>query len=97
MALAAALAASLMRRPNPRLVAGDQGSVQERGAEIALEAASPGLRSQPGAWSLAACAEPLAEATGVKLVVTPWAPLTAGLFPGAEATARHSSPTVHEP
>jgi len=49
--------------------------------KIALEAASPGLDLSLERWSLAACAEPLAEATGVKLVVDALAPLIGGPVP----------------
>jgi len=38
--------------------------------KIGLQAATPGLDLSLERWSLEACAEPLAEATGVKLVVT---------------------------
>jgi len=80
MALLLRLAASLDRRPTPAVQA-IKVSARSGVLKIALEAASPGLDLSLERWSLAACAEPLAEATGVKLVVDALAPLIGGPVP----------------
>jgi exopolyphosphatase/guanosine-5'-triphosphate,3'-diphosphate pyrophosphatase len=68
LALLLRLAASLDRRPTPAVQA---MTIAIKGGQlkIALQAATPGLDLSLERWSLEACAEPLAEATGVKLVV----------------------------
>ncbi|CAK6693860.1 Ppx/GppA phosphatase family protein [Synechococcus sp. BA-124 BA4] len=67
MAMLLRLAASLDRRPTPA-VAGLRISCSTSELSIGLEPAS-GLDLSLERWSLHACAEPLAEATGVKLLV----------------------------
>ena len=68
LALLLRLAASLDRRPTPAVQA---MTIAIKGGQlkIGLQAATPGLDLSLERWSLEACAEPLAEATGVKLVV----------------------------
>ena len=69
MVLLLRLAASLDRRPTPAVQALTV-AIKNGQLKIALEAASAGLDLSLERWSLEACAEPLAEATGVKLVVS---------------------------
>ncbi len=68
MALLLRLAASLDRRPKPA-VEGLRIHCTATDLTIALEPASADLDLSLERWSLQACAEPLAEATGVRLQV----------------------------
>jgi exopolyphosphatase / guanosine-5'-triphosphate,3'-diphosphate pyrophosphatase len=68
LALLLRLAASLDRRPTPAVQAMTI-AIKAGHLKIGLQAATPGLDLSLERWSLEACAEPLAEATGVKLVV----------------------------
>jgi len=68
LALLLRLAASLDRRPTPAVQA-MKIAIKGGQLKIGLQAATPGLDLSLERWSLEACAEPLAEATGVKLVV----------------------------